>query len=677
MQIFRGQFKVNTIFGKNKLFLWTIVWVSLPSTLVAQKITDYLEYRKISGVGYSWKTVNLANSYSHPVVVCALDLPSSGHHEAVVRIRNASSSSFEIKIQRPEDSDPGYTTTAECLISEEGSYRIPFKYEAHTVKSDGTNHGKSTTLHGTIPADWNANTAEDVTNDIQNSYSRPTVLGQVMSYEDNRFSAFWSFNCNDRKQPAFADTGKICVGKHIGQDVPDLPLGSFRKTETLGYIVAESGTYRLKDFTIRIARGARTVQGVGNTPPYTYTLDEHYDDAVVTQEAMRGNNGSWAVLYSSNPVSNSLRLAVDEETVKGDTTRKHTSERVAYWVFRYDPVSLADIRINEVQYRQTANGSDNDEFVEFYVRSGGNLRGYLFTDQDGSSHLYRFDSHTVSTGDYVVLHIGSGTDGVVGNVHHFYMNRSPIFNNDGDDIDLYRPVNDDVTVIDGSPRIVIPHDYVSYDSGSAIDAPSTSLGGVTVSWDDSENSRIAGASPGTSIALTPNGEDSDSSKCWELSATTDPSKKATHCSNYIPTRDSNTTSGQINSIGINNNASPNLSITKTSIVLSDPVNGTSNPKRIPGATIRYCFTIDNTGDGTAYDLNLSDPLSGSGREHLDYHRSGSVIQSISSPCDCAAITNTGGSIDADRNVTISIGDLSGSDDTAHSRACAYIETTIQ
>ncbi|HWW57007.1 MAG TPA: proprotein convertase P-domain-containing protein [Sphingopyxis sp.] len=52
----------------------------------------------------------------------------------------------------------------------------------------------------------------------------------------------------------------------------------------------------------------------------------------------------------------------------------------------------------------------------------------------------------------------------------------------------------------------------------------------------------------------------------------------------------------------------NLAIAKTSSVVSDPVNGTTNPKTIPGATIRYCILVTNNGSGTATAVNVADPL---------------------------------------------------------------------
>lgn len=52
----------------------------------------------------------------------------------------------------------------------------------------------------------------------------------------------------------------------------------------------------------------------------------------------------------------------------------------------------------------------------------------------------------------------------------------------------------------------------------------------------------------------------------------------------------------------------NLTIAKTSSIVSDPVNGTSNPKAIPGATMRYCLLVTNNGSATATGINVADPL---------------------------------------------------------------------
>jgi len=52
-----------------------------------------------------------------------------------------------------------------------------------------------------------------------------------------------------------------------------------------------------------------------------------------------------------------------------------------------------------------------------------------------------------------------------------------------------------------------------------------------------------------------------------------------------------------------------LSVSKLSRVISDPLNGTTNPKAIPGATIEYCIVVSNAaGSATASSVAISDPL---------------------------------------------------------------------
>ena len=56
-------------------------------------------------------------------------------------------------------------------------------------------------------------------------------------------------------------------------------------------------------------------------------------------------------------------------------------------------------------------------------------------------------------------------------------------------------------------------------------------------------------------------------------------------------------------------SAPLLTVTKISWVISDPVNGTTNPKMIPGATIGYCISVANGASGaTATSVVVTDAL---------------------------------------------------------------------
>lgn len=51
-----------------------------------------------------------------------------------------------------------------------------------------------------------------------------------------------------------------------------------------------------------------------------------------------------------------------------------------------------------------------------------------------------------------------------------------------------------------------------------------------------------------------------------------------------------------------------IEVNKTSVVISDPFNDTTDPKAIPGAVIEYCIQVSNTGSSTATDIVTSDDI---------------------------------------------------------------------
>ncbi|WP_428629499.1 hypothetical protein [Sphingopyxis sp.] len=53
-----------------------------------------------------------------------------------------------------------------------------------------------------------------------------------------------------------------------------------------------------------------------------------------------------------------------------------------------------------------------------------------------------------------------------------------------------------------------------------------------------------------------------------------------------------------------------LAVTKTSRVISDPFNNTTNPKLIPGAIVEYCIQVANSGSVAATTVLINDPVPG-------------------------------------------------------------------
>jgi len=299
-------------------------WLVSGPFAYGQMLTADLELKLVPNVGAAWQTVQLENTYSDAIVVCTYNLASSANPSATTRIQNITSTSFQLRLQQFENSASVTPGSVHCVIADEGAYdNGDLKYEARKVISTGTS-GLS------VPGTWGIANNENVTSAITQIYTDPHVIGQVMSFNDVNASVFWNYDCETRGNGAFfsGQADGICVGKHIGQ------INGTRAAETLGYIVIEAGTGTVNDISFAAAVGPDTGAGVGNNPPYNYSVSGDFDIGILTQQGEDGGQGGWTVLYGTDPLgTNQISWATEEETVAGDTSRRHTSENIGYWVF--------------------------------------------------------------------------------------------------------------------------------------------------------------------------------------------------------------------------------------------------------------------------------------------------------------------------------------------------------
>jgi uncharacterized repeat protein (TIGR01451 family) len=109
-----------------------------------------------------------------------------------------------------------------------------------------------------------------------------------------------------------------------------------------------------------------------------------------------------------------------------------------------------------------------------------------------------------------------------------------------------------------------------------------------------------------------------------------------------------------------------IDVTKFSCVVSDPINGTTNPHRIPGAVVRYAIDVNNTGSAAATNASLSDTLSG----NLTY--SGNALIATET-CNCATPGASNGDTVSESGgvVTANYGTVASG-----THECAYFEVTI-
>jgi len=167
---------------------------------------------------------------------------------------------MQIRVQKPQNSSDVTTSDVYCVVVEEGNHTLdePFMFgtkrdlEAYKVSSDQTNTYRN----------WSNTKMEHPS--YQKSYSMPVVLGQVITYNDPRFSVFWTSNGNRQEPP---DKDSLYVGKHTGEE-----RIRYRADETLGFIVGAPHEGKQKSVFYNLATGEDKIKGAGNSPPYSYSF---------------------------------------------------------------------------------------------------------------------------------------------------------------------------------------------------------------------------------------------------------------------------------------------------------------------------------------------------------------------------------------------------------------------
>ena len=328
---------------------------------------------QVLDVSNTWQAVTLPTGYNSMVVVLTANYDQTSV-PLVPRMRIVSGNSFEVRVDRADGSSEEVAGVAlHYVVVEEGVYTSA----EHGITMEAVTY-TSTVTDGR--GSWSGESRG-----YSNSYDSPIVVGQVMSYNDSRFSSFWA---HDGSRYDVPDSTNLSVGKHVGED-PD----NSRDEETVGYLVVEAGDHALSSMHIVAGMGSDIVRGVDTNPPYTYALSglTSPSTAILSSAGMDGGDGGRPILYGPDPVTpTSINLAIDEDQTR-DSERRHTTEQVAYLVFE------------SVNQAPTAIALDNQSVSE---NIPGAVVGTLqVTDPDeGDTHTFTVsDPRFVVDGDQLKL----------------------------------------------------------------------------------------------------------------------------------------------------------------------------------------------------------------------------------------------------------------------------------
>jgi hypothetical protein len=284
-----------------------------PSDAQARRALQ-IEVGTIPGVTTEWQTFSLTSGYESLVVVATVQLPSPDSPPVVARIRNAGSTSFDIRLQNPSD-EPVGPLDVSFFAAEAGTYTQAtdgITMEVVLVKSSETARR----------GQWKR---EERT--YANRYENPVVFGQVMTYNDPSWSAFWSSAATSRSSPATSTS--FAAGKHVGEDPR-----TERVDEVLGYIVVEAGRGFMAGTQFEAGLGSDTITGVDNRlRSYELTSGFLPVGAALSSAGIDGGNGGWPVLIGDDPLTlERITAAIDEDQTL-DQERSHTHEQLSYIVF--------------------------------------------------------------------------------------------------------------------------------------------------------------------------------------------------------------------------------------------------------------------------------------------------------------------------------------------------------
>jgi hypothetical protein len=271
-----------------------------------------MEWFVVNNVDQQWTYVPLSG-FKEPIPVCTVVYNRSGLSPAIVRIQNIEAVSFEIALQNPSGT-PLAPLDVNCLVVEKGAWLMSNneRIEAHSFVSNVTDRKGS----------WVGQQQPDL-----DFYVQPVVIGQVISYNDARWSVFWSHGSSQKDPPSSTD---FFAGKHVGED-----FSIDRSDESVGYIVMEASHGKAGSVDYEAGITADMVHGYENGVSFPHKYFETFPSipevAIITQAGMDEQDGSWAVL-SGTQSSSVISVAVDEDQI-GNAERKHKDEQVAYIAF--------------------------------------------------------------------------------------------------------------------------------------------------------------------------------------------------------------------------------------------------------------------------------------------------------------------------------------------------------
>jgi len=280
----------------------------------------------VTQINTTWHDINLTNSYETPVVVHGpADFAANQDEEVVGRVQGVTQSSFQFKLQEPneagcrDDSHP-YENISYIVI-ENGTWVLP-----GGKRIEAGNYSTSATSGKAVTDSW-----DTITYRITDFPSAPAVISQTMAYDDSDYA-------KTRHQSIGTTTFQVSFNEDETQSDVHGP-------EMLGWVAVETGTGSINGIGFQAGTTANVDRYADYcASPYECTWTKQTFSITVTNppvlvastQTVSGGDNSY--LRYNNPTTSSVDFGVEEEIC--DTTEKDGNPEVVGWLVFGEPLNI-------------------------------------------------------------------------------------------------------------------------------------------------------------------------------------------------------------------------------------------------------------------------------------------------------------------------------------------------
>ena len=249
-------------------------------------------------IDHNWTTVGFTKSFTDPIVVVK-PFSLNGGHPGVIRIRNVSSTGFEVRLQEWQYLDGQHTLEAVgFLIMERGKYTLN---NGKQIIADRFDTNQTSTFDN-ILFDLNFQDIPVVVTSISTFNGSDTVTGRIRNISRQGFE----FIMQEQESNSQSHT-----------------------TETINYIACPPSSDTINGVSFKVA----TTGNIVTHSPRTIPFGETFNPLPVFISDMQTTNGrDTSNLRWKNKTMSSIDVLIDEEQSL-DSETGHISEEVGYILF--------------------------------------------------------------------------------------------------------------------------------------------------------------------------------------------------------------------------------------------------------------------------------------------------------------------------------------------------------